>query len=132
MPMPKTTQDDEFSRVLENPDNFIVSEGFEGIFESLEDEPVENESITVSYGSKKISGELIKFKMRKENLSFTLRCAGTLPLEWLKDQMHIGSFCALTNNRDIELLGTLEEIKCKSITSDGATLTYTISFVKNT
>jgi len=133
MLMPKTTQGDEFSRVLENPDNFIVSEGFEDIFESFEDpEPVPYQSLFVAYSNKKIPGELIKLKMSREAVRVTLKHAGYQVASWLQDQSCIGTICSVSGDRDLELHGELCEIQVESISSDVVTVKYTISLVKNT
>jgi len=133
MPMPKTTREDEFDRALDNPDNFIVSSGFEDIFEDLTSPEVStSDALSISYAERKVSGSLLKMKMTRNKLVAVLSFRGIPASSWMKDYDCVGKICTVTNNHDLRLNGYLDGISCAPSPGDSTVVKYTILIDKNT
>ena len=131
-PTQKTTQDPELSRVLGNPDNFLVSAGFEDVFEELTSpDPILADLIAISHGGNAVLGALSRLSVTDRVLKVKLLIPGKDMTRWIDSHKSINSQCTVTSG-NYSCHGFINSISCKPHSDEYHSVKYTILIDKNT
>ena len=130
--MQGTTQEAEFSRILGNPDNFLVSAGFEDVFEEMTSRPTARENqVSIKYASISLTAPVLKLKVTDRIMKLELAIAGSDMSRWINSPKFINSHCEVSSG-EYFCSGFISSISCAPRTSEYHSVKYTILFDKNT
>ena len=132
MPTQGTTQEAEIQRVLDNPDNFLVSAGFEHVFDDMVSPPEQpNNLVTVKYDGISVTAALLKLKLTDKSVTLKLLVPGSNLSKWISSHKSINSPCELSS-KDSNCHGYISSISCLPRDTESHIVKYTILIDKNT
>lgn len=126
------TQEVELNRVLGNPDNFLVSAGFEEVFEEMTSKSDGIQSlVNLQYAGVSISAPILNLKLTDRIMKLELTIAGNDLSKWISSHSVINSPCEISSG-DYFCKGFISSISCSPRTSEYHSVKYTILIDKNT
>ena len=126
------TQEAEFSRVLGNPDNFLVSAGFEDVFDEMtSSNEVERNLVRIKYAGSSVEAPVLRLKVTDRVMKLELMIAGSDVSRWIDSHKVINSHCEVSRG-EYFCSGFINSISCVPRTSEYHSVKYTILIDKNT
>lgn len=126
------TQDAELQRVLDNPDNFLVSAGFEHVFdEGHEPDGEPLDLVTVKCDGASVTASPLKIKLTDKSLVLKLLVPRNFVSSWISSYKSINSPCEVLTSGE-KVYGYISGISCSAASNDSCVVKYTILIDKNT
>ena len=118
--------------MLSNPDNFLVSAGFEDVFEEMTaSTDTSKNQVSIKYSGFIIVAPVLSIKVTDRTMKLKLMISGSDMSRWINSHKVINSHCEVSSG-DYFCSGFVASISCSPGTSEYHTVKYTILIDKNT